>query len=73
MIGGHRGVRALSCTRTLRARGMIHLGRTVGAGGQGGNLPKHTGDKQQAAALYCHQLCDLFAVNFWAYYTPKES
>ena len=57
MRGGHRGVRALSCTRTLRARGMIHLGRTVGAGGQGGNLPQHTGDKQLAVALYCHQLC----------------
>ena len=41
--GGHRGVRALSCTRTLRARGMIHLGRTVGAGGQGKSPTTHRG------------------------------
>ena len=43
MRGGHRGVRALSCTRTLRARGMIHLGRTVGAGGRGEISPNTQG------------------------------
>ena len=56
MRGGHRGVRALSCTRTLRARGMIHLGRTVGAWRHGGNLPQHTGDKQLVVELYCYKL-----------------